>query len=107
MTANEDNATLESLLRAAKSGLVDFSRIILMRAASNFDRPYPNQTAEQNLLLSNSGGFSPSVANLYNAGVKVVQGILKEWPGVFAKGVEPTNYVGDIFGTLGGTPDFV
>lgn len=32
MTAQEDNATLEVLLRAAVSGLVDFGRVIVMRA---------------------------------------------------------------------------
>jgi purine nucleoside permease len=32
MTAQEDNATLEALLRAAVAGLVDFSRVIVMRA---------------------------------------------------------------------------
>lgn len=37
-TAQEDNATLEVLLRAALAGLVDFSRIIVMRTASDFDR---------------------------------------------------------------------
>lgn len=32
MTAQEDNATLEVLVRAALAGLVDFSRVIVMRA---------------------------------------------------------------------------
>lgn len=37
-TAQEDNATLEAMLRAAVNKLVDFSRIIVMRTASDFDR---------------------------------------------------------------------
>lgn len=36
----EDNATLEALLRAAIYKLVDFARVIVMRTASDFDRPY-------------------------------------------------------------------
>ncbi|KAG6860284.1 hypothetical protein C0993_003074, partial [Termitomyces sp. T159_Od127] len=44
-TQQEDNGTLESLMRAAMIGLVDFSRIIIMRTASDFDREFPGQTA--------------------------------------------------------------
>lgn len=104
-TAQEDNATLEALLRAAIAKLVDFSRVILMRSASDFDRPYPGQTAITNLLTA-SGGFEPAIQNLYLAGVKLVQGILQGWNETFKLGVVPDNYVGDIFGSLGGTPDF-
>ena len=32
--------------------------------------------------------------------------ILDGWNSTFEAGVKPKNYVGDIFGTLGGTPDF-
>ncbi|WES04380.1 hypothetical protein PX690_21385 [Bacillus velezensis] len=35
MTAQEDNATLSALLRAALFKIVDFSRIIIMRTASD------------------------------------------------------------------------
>ncbi|KAJ5897199.1 hypothetical protein N7504_007487 [Penicillium tannophilum] len=41
-SAQEDNATLEALMRAAVHKLTDFSRIIVMRTASDFDRPYPD-----------------------------------------------------------------
>lgn len=104
-TAQEDNATLEALLRAAIAKLVDFSRIILLRTASDFDRPYPGQEALTNLLTA-SGGFEPAIQNIYLAGVEVVQGILQGWNETFERGVVPDNYVGDIFGSLGGTPDF-
>ncbi|KAG5730255.1 hypothetical protein E4T56_gene10588 [Termitomyces sp. T112] len=104
-TQQEDNATLESLMRAAKAGLVDFSRIIIMRTASDFDREFPGQTAAANL-FGNPGGFIPSILNIHLAGVKVVQGIIDNWDGTFAAGVAPTNYIGDIWGSLGGNPDF-
>ncbi|KAL0061563.1 hypothetical protein AAF712_011589 [Marasmius tenuissimus] len=105
-TQQEDNATLEALLRGATCGLVDFSRIIIMRTASDFDRPPPGQASADGLDLSISGGFPPSITNLYLAGVKVVEGIVREWDDRFKTGIKPTNYVGDIFGSLGGTPDF-
>ncbi|KAL1859413.1 hypothetical protein Plec18170_002529 [Paecilomyces lecythidis] len=105
-TAQEDNATLEALLRSSARNLTDFSRIIVMRTASDFDRPYPGESAMYNLLYADQGGFEPAIENIYNAGVKVVEGILNGWNTTFAKGVKPINYIGDIFGTLGGTPDF-
>lgn len=105
-TAQEDNATLEVLLRAAVDKLVDYSRIIVMRTASDFDRPYPGEAATTNLFWADQGAFEPAVQNIYLAGVKVVEGILDGWNTTFAKGVNASNYLGDIFGTLGGTPDF-
>jgi purine nucleoside permease len=88
MTAEEDNATLEALVRVAKFGLVDFSRIIVMRTASDFDRQYPGQTAVDNLLFTNQGAFLPSIANLYIAGIKVVEGIISGWSSTFEAGIK-------------------
>lgn len=106
MTAQEDNATLEAMVRAAIRKTVDFTRIIVMRTGSDFDRPYPGQSNFDNLLNSTQGAFTPAIANIYLAGTPVVKGILSGWNKVFEKGVKPKNYVGDIFATLGGTPDF-
>ena len=105
-TAQEDNATLEALLRAATKKCVDFSRIIVLRTASDFDRPYKGEADTVNLFYADQGGFEPAIQNIYLAGIKVVEGIIKEWDSTFKKGVKPKNYIGDIFGTLGGTPDF-
>ncbi|KAE9398868.1 purine nucleoside permease [Gymnopus androsaceus JB14] len=104
-TQQEDNATLEVLLRATLAGLVDFSRIIVMRTASDFDRQHEGETAAANL-FGDSPGFEPSVLNIYLAGIKVVEGILNGWKEQFEQGIKPTNYIGDIFGSLGGQPDF-
>jgi purine nucleoside permease len=106
MTAQEDNATLEALLRAAINKVVDFSRIIVMRTASDFDRPYPGESDLDNLFYADQGGFEPAVENIYLAGNLVVQGILSGWEEKFEAGINATNYIGDIFGTLGGNPDF-
>ena len=105
-TAQEDNATGEALLRAAINKLVDFSRVIVMRTASDFDRPYPGEAATTNLWWANQGAFEPAVMNIYLAGIHVVEGILDGWNSTFAAGVNASNYIGDIFGSLGGTPDF-
>ena len=105
-TAQEDNASLEALVRASYANLTDFSRVIVMRTASDFDRPYPGESDLDNLFYADQGGFSPAVANIYLAGIQVVTGILDGWDSTFEKGINATNYVGDILGTLGGTPDF-
>lgn len=105
-TAQEDNATLEAILRAAQHNLTDYSRVIVMRTASDFDRPPPGTSEIQNLLYADQGGFGPAIQNIYLAGIKVVEGILDGWNSTFAAGVKHKNYAGDVFATLGGTPDF-
>ena len=105
-TAQEDSATLEALLRSSKANLTDFSRIIVMRTASDFDRPPPSESAYYHLLYGNSGGFEPSLQNLNIAGVPIIEDIVNEWDSIYCAGINATNYIGDIFGTLGGIPDF-
>ena len=77
-----------------------------MRTASDFDRPPPSVSTVQNLFYAEQGGFPPAIQNLYIAGIEVVQGILDGWDATFEAGIAADNYVGDIFATLGGTPDF-
>lgn len=130
MSAQEDNAILEVLVRFAIEGFVDFSRIIAMRTGkptyanseiekkymliqqyktfigSNFDRPPPSLSDWEHLTRADQNGFHIAIANLYNAGIEIVRGILDNWNCTFEKGVAPANYIGDIFGSLGGHPDF-
>ncbi|KAL3470005.1 purine nucleoside permease [Aspergillus californicus] len=106
-TQQEDNASLEALLRGATASLVDFGRIIIMRTASDFDRPHSNQDAMDNLLYAEQGAFEPAVENLYRAGIEVVMGILGGWESGFKQGIEAQNYLGDILGTFGERADFV
>lgn len=105
-SAQEDNATLQALLRSSFHNLTDFSRIIIMRTASDFDRPPEGEAAAYHLLYADQGGFQPAIDNIYLAGIKVIGGILQTWDSIFAAGITPRNYIGDVFGTLGGTPDF-
>lgn len=106
MSAQEDNATLEVLLRMAIEGLVDFGRIIVMRTGSDFDRPPPGVTAYDHLLINDQNGFEIAVENIYHAGVEIAKGVLGDWNCTFRDGIEPSNYIGDVFGSLGGEPDF-
>lgn len=73
---------------------------------SDFDRPPPGQTDYDHLISEDQNGFEISVNNTYLAGIEVVRGIVSGWNCTFRKGVKPTNYIGDIFGSLGGHPDF-
>jgi len=102
MTAQEDAATAEALVRTAKYGLVDFSRFIVMRTAANFDRPPPGQSAMQQLLYVDQGAFFLSTLNIYQAGIKIVTDIIKNWDTVYKYGIAPENYIGDVFETLQG-----
>ncbi|KHN95444.1 Purine nucleoside permease [Metarhizium album ARSEF 1941] len=106
MSAQEENATLEVMVRAAIEGLVDFARIILVRAGSNFDRPPPGLSDWEHLRRPDKNGFMIAIDNLYNVGIDIVRGIVSDWNCSYQRGIEPTNYIGDIFGSLGGDPDF-
>jgi len=105
-TAQEDNATLEAMVRATVDGLVDFARIICMRSASDFDRPPPGISAAYHLFYAAQGGFEPALLNLYLCGQPIIDDILMYWNSTYEPGLKPGNYIGDILGTLGGTPDF-
>lgn len=104
-TQQEDNATLQALLRGALSKKLQFSRIIIMRTGSDFDRPFDGENAATNL-FSSSPGFDISLQNLHAAGAPIVTGIVSQWKKKFEAGIKPSNYIGDIFGSLGGKPDF-
>lgn len=43
---------------------------------------------------------------MYRAGIEIVKGIVADWNSSFYHGIAPTNYIGDIWGSLGGHPDF-
>ncbi|KAF1736875.1 Purine nucleoside permease [Beauveria bassiana] len=107
MSAQEDNAILEVLVRGAADRLVDFSRIVLLRAGANFDRPPPGVPIRDFMAeAAAQSGQAIAAQNMYSAGVQVVGGIVRGWDETFARGLAPDNYVGDMLGSLGGEPDF-
>lgn len=86
-TQQEDNSTYEALLRASRAGKVDIARLAVVRAGSDFDRPYPGYSEVDNLLkYADQGGFVPALENLYRAGNPLVQNIVEHW-GDWEKGV--------------------
>jgi len=79
-TQQEDNATYEALVRGAAQHLVDLRRVAVLRTGSDFDRPYPGQTAADNLLnYQAQGGFTIALQNLFIAGNPLVQAIAGHW----------------------------
>lgn len=99
-TQQEDNAILESLVRAELAEKVDFSRIMIMRTASDFDRAPPDETEVYHLLYADQEGFTPSINNIYLAGIEIVKDVLMYWNGTYDVGLTPGNYVGDLFDSL-------
>ncbi|PHH93249.1 hypothetical protein CDD83_9519 [Cordyceps sp. RAO-2017] len=106
MAAQEDNATLEVLVRAAVQRTLDFSRVILLRAGSDFDRPPPGVSDWHHLTRVDQNGFATALDNMYRAGIEIVKGLVADWNSTFRRGIAPSNYLGDILGSLGGSPDF-
>ncbi len=80
-TQQEDNATLTALSRAAHSGLVDMTRVALLRSGSDFDRPYPQQKVLEGLRtqLQIKGTIRISTRNLVVAGMPLVDDIVHHW----------------------------
>ncbi|WP_263263452.1 purine nucleoside permease [Pseudomonas sp. RIT-PI-S] len=79
-TQQEDNSTYEALRRASRLGRVDINRVAVLRAGSDFDRPYPGYSEVDNLLkYADQGGFVPALENLYRTGEPLVKDIIGNW----------------------------
>ncbi|GAA6032916.1 hypothetical protein JCM8097_000047 [Rhodosporidiobolus ruineniae] len=105
MTAQEDNATLEAMIRAHKAGLVDYSRILLLRTASDFDQAPKATDDAYTAFVAEQGGFEPAIQNLVLAGKPVVDDIVKNWDSKYEAGIAPQaslngSYYGDDLGTI-------
>lgn len=82
-TAMEDTGTLQSLEFLANAGRVDSSRILVLRAVSNFDRQPRDLTAAQSLARQRIGAYAaylPSLEAAYRVGHTVVNEFLTHWP---------------------------
>lgn len=102
-TQQEDNASLEALMRAAMYGLVDFSRIVIMRSASDFtysDDYSGNKTVE---FFDDvyQGGSAASVVNLYYASYPFIADVLENFDVYDSGKYDADNYIGDFFNSLG------
>lgn len=81
-TAMEDTGTLESLKGLATAGRVDWSRILVLRTVSNYDRQARGvdaATSLSNQRIGQYGAYLPSLEATYSVGHTVVAEILKNW----------------------------
>lgn len=106
-TQQEDNASLEAMVRAAKHGIIDYNRIVISRSISDFERPPTGLNATEFFFNTSQGGSAAALDNLYIAGLPFVQDVLANWDSLYKDNkFAPTNYIGDYLETLGGTKNF-
>ena len=80
--ALEDTGTLLSLKFLARAGRVDWQRILVLRAVSNFDQQPRGISAAESLAHQRIGSYSaylPSLEAAYTVGHTVVNEILSNW----------------------------
>ncbi len=82
-TAMEDTGTLQALTWLARAGKVDVRRALVLRTASNFDRPPPGMTAAESLFgekLQTYSAYLPSLESAHRVGSVVVHELVANWP---------------------------
>jgi purine nucleoside permease len=79
MTNMEDSGTLTALRRLARGKLVDMQRVMVLRTASNYTMPPPDQTAAWSTTAPYPEQGLPAIEAAYQVGNRVVQYLLKEW----------------------------
>ena len=82
-TAMEDTGTLQSLQFLAAAGRADWSRILVLRTVSNYDRQARGMSAADSLARQRVGTYSaylPSLEAAYKVGHTVVNELLGNWP---------------------------
>jgi purine nucleoside permease len=80
--AMEDSGTLQSLKFLDAAGRADFSRVLVLRTVSNFDREPPGMNVADSLKSMVSGNYSAYLPSLEAAeiiGDKVVRDIVQHW----------------------------
>jgi purine nucleoside permease len=83
MTSEEDAGYAQALTFLSQVHTIDFSRVLVLRSASDFCVPYPGQTAAE--LLSNDASgtgysaFLESLQDVYLTGSAVVNEIVDHW----------------------------
>jgi len=78
----EDTGTLQSLTFLARAHKVDLSRVLVLRAASNYDVPRDGLTAAESLAQTKLGHYSaflPSLDTAYRVGHVVVDSLVDHW----------------------------
>ncbi len=79
MTAMEDAGVLQSLRFLANAGRVDFSKVLIVRGASNYDQQRAGITAAESLVESRVASYSaylPALENAYRVGSAILARLL-------------------------------
>jgi purine nucleoside permease len=86
-SAMEETGIAQSLTYLTKAHRADISRLMVLRAGSNFTMPPPGVTAAQNVLRENQGytGMTVALESLYQTGSVVIDELLAHWPRYAAK----------------------
>lgn len=82
-TETNDAGTMMALTALGQAGRADPNRVLLLRAASNFDSPPAGIPAAEQLVREgpqNFAGYLPALEGLYRTGSRVVTAILDQWP---------------------------
>ncbi|KAF3911347.1 hypothetical protein ABW21_db0209167 [Orbilia brochopaga] len=106
-TESEDSGWLAGLFRASIVGRADFTRAIIIRSVTNYDRAPPcinnNDCVNDYESIFGTkqgvGSYADGLNNLYLAGREVVDDIVKNWRSTFQNGFSTNNYMGDIYNT--------
>jgi purine nucleoside permease len=83
ITAMEDAGILQALKNLAAAGKVDWNRILIVRAASNFDQQRSGLTAAESLAQSKvatHSAYRPALENAHRIGSCIAESLLTHWP---------------------------
>ena len=78
----EDTGTMQSLSWLARAGKVDGRRVLVLRAASNFDQQREGATAAESLAETKVRQYSaylPALDDAYRVGHVVVDRLVADW----------------------------
>lgn len=80
MTSNmEDSGSLTALLRLSRTGLVDASRIMVLRTASNYSKAPKDKPTSWSVTADYPDGGFPALESAYLVGSRVVNEITQNW----------------------------
>ena len=80
--AMEDSGTLQALTSLSKAGRADLNRVLVLRAASNYDQQRPGLTAAESLAGTKIGEYSayyPALEAAWRVGRVVVEELASHW----------------------------
>jgi purine nucleoside permease len=83
ITAMEDAGVLQALTLLASAGRADFSRVLIVRAASNFDRQRGGITAAESLAetrVATYSAYRPALENAHRVGALILNKLLSAPP---------------------------